>query len=262
MPRTANRQSACALGVILAFTVAGMPSASAALIDMTVITDGTSSISWGLNNVTENPDGSFDATGSRTQSDLWAYSWDITAKVDPFITANLTLTNLSASTQTFTLLATLSTSPPFSPAFYGGSVSAIASDANRDGALSFGNSSGIYSGSIDGTTVLNLLAFSSSIGCSITSPPTPPCTLDAGSHMAGLGADLFTPDGSLSYAAGVSGNIALQLEFSLSAGDSVTFASLFNVVPVPLPAAAWLLGSGLVGLMGAGTMRRRKQRAS
>jgi hypothetical protein len=250
------------LGLVIAITAAGMSSASAALIDMTVVTDGTSSISWGVNNVSQNPDGSFDATGSRTQSGLWAYSWDITAKTDPFITANLTLTNLSAGTQTFTLLATLSASPAFSPAFYGGSVSAVASDANRDGALSFGNASSIYAGRIDGTAVLNLLAFSSSIGCSITSPPTPPCSLDTGPHMNGLGGDLFTPDGSLTYAAGVSSNIALQLQFSLSAGDSVTFNSLFNVVPVPLPAAAWLLVSGLVGLMGAGMARRRKSSAS
>ncbi|HEX9628369.1 MAG TPA: VPLPA-CTERM sorting domain-containing protein [Acidiferrobacterales bacterium] len=228
---------------------------------MTVVADSTS-ISWSPSNITENPDGSFDATGSRTESGLWAYSWDITAKTDPFITANLMLTNLSASTQTFTLLATLSTSPAFSPAFYGGSVSAVASDANRDGALSFGNSAGIYSGRIDGTAVLNLLAFSSSIGCSITSPPTPPCTLDAGQHMSGLGGDAFTPDGSLSYAAGVSSNISMQLQFSLSAGDSVTFGSLFNVMPVPVPAAAWLLISGIAGLMGAGVVRRRPRSTS
>ncbi|MGE0387847.1 MAG: VPLPA-CTERM sorting domain-containing protein [Gammaproteobacteria bacterium] len=56
-------------------------------------------------------------------------------------------------------------------------------------------------------------------------------------------------------------SIGTTLKFSLSAGDRVTFNTLFEVVsadtnPVPVPAAVWLLGSALLGLAGASRRRR------
>ena len=63
-------------------------------------------------------------------------------------------------------------------------------------------------------------------------------------------------DGPLSHPAGVSSDIGILLDFALSAGDTVTFNTRFDVTPVPVPAAVWLFGSGLLGLVGVA--RRKK----
>ena len=63
-------------------------------------------------------------------------------------------------------------------------------------------------------------------------------------------------DGPLLHPAGVSTDIGILLSFDLSAGDTVTFNTRFEVTPVPVPAAIWLFGSGLLGLVGVA--RRRK----
>ena len=62
------------------------------------------------------------------------------------------------------------------------------------------------------------------------------------------------PIPSLPYGA-VNQNIAIRLEFTLTAGDAASFTSLFVVEPIPAPGAAALLGLG--GLVGLGGRRRR-----
>jgi hypothetical protein len=48
----------------------------------------------------------------------------------------------------------------------------------------------------------------------------------------------------------ITSTIGIRMEFDLTPGDSVSFTSRFEVQPVPVPAAVWLFGSGLLGLMG------------
>ena len=54
-------------------------------------------------------------------------------------------------------------------------------------------------------------------------------------------------------------DIGILIRFSLTSGDSVAFTSNFNVEPVvvPVPAAVWLFGSGLLGLFGVSRRKRR-----
>ena len=53
-------------------------------------------------------------------------------------------------------------------------------------------------------------------------------------------------------------NQAAEWVLILGAGESFTFTHEMTVNPVPVPAAVWLFGSGLLGLMG---VARRKQQA-
>jgi MYXO-CTERM domain-containing protein len=52
----------------------------------------------------------------------------------------------------------------------------------------------------------------------------------------------------------VAATIGIQLDFILSAGDSVAITSYFQVDPVPAPA-----GLALLGLAGLGGRRRRRE---
>lgn len=51
-------------------------------------------------------------------------------------------------------------------------------------------------------------------------------------------------------------SIGIHLNFTLSPGDTAIFDSSWKVSPVPVPAAIWLLSSGLIGLIG---FARRKK---
>jgi hypothetical protein len=187
----------------------------------------------------------FSFSGSNTSAaGQYAVDWNLVMNPDPFINGAVTVTNLSSSAQNFTVNLNLPVTPAFSPGLMGGSIDATVYDLNSSGTATLqpqgSVSNPIYFGRIDNTSLLLMFAQVVScggVGCSGNSgesqmPPSIPV-------------------------AGVNTNIGTRLVFNLSAGDKVTFSTHFEVLPVPVPAAAWLMGSALAGLFGA----RRRARA-
>jgi hypothetical protein len=76
------------------------------------------------------------------------------------------------------------------------------------------------------------------------------------SIFSGTSGTTFSADSSLVCAVACT-TMSAVMQFTLTAKDSVAFTGkvVQNVAPVPVPAAFWLLGSGIAGLMG---MRRRR----
>jgi len=156
---------------------------------------------------------------------------------DPFITSSLTITNNSAGTQTFSLLSILPVSPSIpTPTRMNGSVSGTVTDNNSDGAtLSTDGTHPLYQGWIDTGVVTGTALYPDAWSW----PAGPTSFSDSFSNLAGPA---------------VTSNIGIALNFTLTAGDSVTIDSRFEVLPVPEPASLGLVGLALVGLAAA---RRR-----
>lgn len=192
----------------------------------------------------DNNDGSneFSYTGTSTTSGQFAVNWDLVVNPDPYITGALTITNLSTSALNFTVSLMLPVTPAFSSGLMGGSIDATVFDHNNNGTATLrpqtNDSTPIYFGRIDG--VNELLMFAQVVTC-------------GGAGCSGNSGESQMPPSIP--VTNIDTNIGTQLKFNLSAGDRVTFATHFEVLPVPVPGAAWLMGSALLGLVGA---RRRK----
>ena len=76
----------------------------------------------------------------------------------------------------------------------------------------------------------------------------PDPTLASGAPGVSLGVDSFGFPVQESVAVATNVSIGLTLRFDLTAGDSASFTSNFDVQPVPEPGAALLIGLGLAGL--------------
>jgi hypothetical protein len=220
-----------------------LPFVPTLTIGSTSLTDGT---------VTENADGSYTLLGhqqggSFNGQPVWDIGWDLTIKQDPYILGNLTITNLTTTTRNFNLTLALPITPAFAPSLFGGSIDATVSDRNNDGSAAIAPiavSPSIYRGTIDGITVLSLFAVQLN------------CTASGGGCSANGSDSDGLPGPSLAGPA-VFATIGTLLNFSLSAGDSVTFATNFTVeppTPVPLPATLPMLALAL----GSMALRRRK----
>lgn len=191
--------------------------------------------------VTNNGDGSFNYNGSLLGPDnAWSLTWDCDVDADPFVIANIVVTNNTAATQTFSLLMNLPISPALPNTIMSGSVSGTVTD-NTFGAglatVAAPVNDSIYTALINNIGVMSLLNGTSvTVGGNFQSAPVGP---EAFANTPGPG----LADGDL---------IGIELIFTLTAGDSASFTSIFEVV-VPAPAALPLLM--VVGL--AGSRRRR-----
>jgi hypothetical protein len=155
-------------------------------------------------------------------------------KTDPFVTLNASFSNPTAFTQTYTLTITL----PI-PAFaYNATVASSVGITVTD---SIGGSvtassvtpEGIYSGQVNGVTILTLLPDPTSVGCA-----TAGCS-DTETDNGGVPQLPATP--------GVATSIGIQLKFTLSAFDQVGITSRFEIVPEPSVLA--LLGIAFAALV-------------
>lgn len=162
-------------------------------------------------------------------------SWSLLLDPDPAVSGITAVTNLSGSTQQFTLIFTLPTTVAPS-SLMGGSLQGGATDQDGDGVtLAAPTGSALYTASIDGATQQTLYA--------------DPNSFSAGSFLSANVPNLAwgTPIPSAPGPA-VNTNIRIQLDFTLSGNDSASFTSNFVVVPIPEPATALMFALGLVGL--------------
>lgn len=232
-----SRYKTSLIGIVVAGVLfsgaAHAGTVSPSLSGSVVISDGLTNNTWTFSDTaSDNGDGTFTYVGTNSPaSTLWNFSWDITVNPDPFISSTLTIINKTLSTKHFDILFMLPVGSPFAPGLKSGSMSADFWDFNgngspADGAASLTNVD--WSGRIDGVDAMFLSAFDINCG---------------GVNCSGsLGT---VSDGPLLHTAGVSSSIGIHLAFDLSAGDKVSFVNFFEVVPVPVPAAVWLFGTGL-----------------
>jgi hypothetical protein len=170
--------------------------------------------------------------------------WSLSMDSDPFVTNNFTITNTSVSTQTYTLGTTIGISPAIPNGAMQGSIGFTLTDNNANGATLVTSGTSIYKGMIDGNVARTLWDPSTSF--------TIPFASTSSSTYFGFPTRETAPES-------VDTTIGILITFSLTSGDSVAFTSNFDVqpAPVPVPAAVWLFGSGLLGLFG---VSRRKLR--
>lgn len=240
--------------------VAAMAIAASASADTTVLPDltirlGVADSVFEYNAATAgsawaNGNGTFGYAGSVSNpfgGPGFDLSWGLLVRQNPFIVGNIVVTNTSASTQTFFLDVSLPINVAFANTLVGGSVTGTVTDLNGDGATVAATSpnDAIYRALTDVDGMFNgNLAGSLLVGASAS----------AGQFQsATIGPDIFGgPIPSQPHGA-VTTNIAIRLAFTLTAGDSASFTSLFTVIPAPGAMALAVVG----GLVGVGGRRRR-----
>jgi MYXO-CTERM domain-containing protein len=168
-------------------------------------------------------------------NETWGFAWDIEFDPDPYITANLVVTNNSNSVQTFSLLMTLPVSVTYENAIGTGSIVGTVTDQTFDDATVWAPDGGsLYTALVDGNAVQTLLddPFSASAGGAMLSSDVGPGDFGVGNPV-----DLGVP---------LNSTIGIFIEFELSPGDAASFSSVFEVIPTPA-ALPMLLGVGLLG---------------
>jgi hypothetical protein len=171
-------------------------------------------------------------------------NWTLSMDSDPFVTNNFTITNSTASTQTYTVATMIGVSPAIANGLMQGSIGFSLTDNNSNSATLATSGASLYTGMIDGNAARTLW--------NPTTTFTAPFASTSGSTYFGFPTREIAPES-------IDTSIGIMIKFSLTAGDSVSFTSSFDVIPapVPLPAALWLFGSGLLGLLGVARRRVR-----
>ena len=251
---TNSRANWIALFAVGTFCLLSAASSRAEIISPPVasflVTDSASA-DWGWGQTGKAVvDDVFSYNGNVTKSN-YQFQWKVTADPDPWVSSNYTITNNTLTTNNYSVLITMPISPQIlSGSKTGGSVQAGVTDNNGNGAT-LGQSGvlPLYTALIDGVAYQSLL-------------PPGPTSVTVGSFLSGtLGPGQFGLPIPSQPGPNVLTSIGIRLDFSLTAGDSATFSSVFVVEPVPEPATIALGSCGLALVMGAAIRRRRSRQS-
>jgi hypothetical protein len=166
-------------------------------------------------------------------------SWDSSYDIDPFVTNNFNVTNISGVTQIFEIVVTLPVVPTGPQTLMTGSIGLSVTNTASGGAALADTGVAVYRAQIDGSTEQTLFDPAFSLGCA---PPF--CSDSDNSGFVNILGPAATTD------------IAIRIRFSLSPGDSASGTSVFNIEAVPEPMTAVMIAMGLAGLAAAGGGRR------
>jgi hypothetical protein len=173
----------------------------------------------------------------------WLVDWDCVVNPDPFVDATLNITNTSAVTQTFFVDMSELISPIVGPqSLMNGSVDAVITNqgfAPVPAIMTNNGAQPIYDSRIDGNNVPNGEMWQTPFALSAVNPLSTNSAHDEFSNQIGEQADT---------------SISLRLEITLTPGDMASVTGIFNIVPVPGPAALSLLA--VAGVVAGGRRRR------
>ncbi len=188
----------------------------------------------------------YSASGASTSS-TWSFAWNTVFDPDPFINANLQVTNESLTTQIFTVEFYMPVGIDLQTAFYSGTSDGNLIDKNGDGAEAAAPDDGsIYSALIDEEIFQTLMDH--------------PLTAIAAPNQATiLGSENFgypTSGGVAGPSLKVNQVLGIRFSFYLTPGDTFELAGNFTVTPEPVPAPAGAAMIAIAGLFARGRRRR------
>ncbi len=163
--------------------------------------------------------------GARTDLDGTLMSWAYLVDPDPFITGTFSLTNETELAREYVVDFALPISPAMSASTIMGQMAGTLTDANGSGSALMTSIGGgfVYTALADGLFVHGLMPEANQ---SVSSP----------FGTASFSGGAFGQENPLAGPA-ISSTIGIRFAFMLSAGDSVSFSSIFVANPVPAPGA-------------------------
>ena len=268
MPASTHPFGTFTTGVVAAAALCLSTSAFAGLdypaflMTWDVSNDGANPLTYdpaAFGSVNDNNDGTWTFLGSNSSA-RWSIDWDVL--VDPNwpdsggpgpdsaqVNANIQVTNNSDQFETFSLLMVLP-------------INAIGPSTDMNGSAGLG----VSNNQIDGDAIMRPVAgesiYEAYIDVVDVNTDTPARTLFGGAYQLSAGpffgqntdnADFGNP--TPEPGPGANDNIAILLEFELSAGDSASITSQFQIVATPAPGALSLMA--LCGIMIGGRRRRK-----
>jgi hypothetical protein len=190
----------------------------------------------------DNGDGTFTYDGGLSNQ-LWAVDWLVTVDPDPFVDAQIGVTNTADTFQTFTLLMTLPINAIVNATIDGSNSATVTNEfSTEEGAIFRAlTGSSVYKAFIDdpdgsGTPVATLMDDPFSL-------ETDPIPFDTRSAT-----ESFDP----AFYGDINSSIGVMIEFELSPGDSASVNAFFQAVPGPAGAAVF----AIFGLVAGGRRRR------